>query len=59
MYKLGTTATLKLLWTFVFDKPDSTVPAATVPVQALTRAQLLAAPDNSLFRLGHSTLLLK
>ncbi|MNS47574.1 putative L-ascorbate-6-phosphate lactonase UlaG [compost metagenome] len=59
MYKLGTTATLKLLWTFVFDKPDSTVPAAAVPVQALTRAQLLAAPDNSLFRLGHSTLLLK
>lgn len=59
MYKLGTAVTLKLLWTFVFDKPDSTVPAAAVPVQALTRAQLLAASDNSLFRLGHSTLLLK
>lgn len=59
MHKLGTAATLKLMWTFLFDKPDSTVPAAAVPVQALTRAQLLAAPDNSLFRLGHSTLLLK
>ena len=59
MHKLGTAATLKLMWTFLFDKPDSTVPAATVPVQALTQAQLLAAPDNSLFRLGHSTLLLK
>ena len=31
----------------------------TVPVTALSRAQLLAAADNSLFRLGHSTLLLK
>ena len=59
MHKLGTAATLKLMWTFFFDKPDSTVPAAAVPVQALSRAQLLAAPDNSLFRLGHSTLLLK
>ena len=59
MHKLGTAATLKLLWTFLFDKPDSTVPAAAVPVQALSQAQLLAAPDNSLFRLGHSTLLLK
>ncbi|MEG1054260.1 MAG: hydrolase, partial [Janthinobacterium sp.] len=38
MHKLGTAATLKLLWTFVFDKPDSTVPAAAVPVQALTQA---------------------
>ena len=26
--KLGTAATLKLMWTFFFDKPDSTVPAA-------------------------------
>lgn len=59
MYKLGTAATLKLMWTFFFNKPDSTVPVAAVPVQALTRAQLLAAPDNTLFRLGHSTLLLK
>ena len=58
MHTLGTAATLKLMWTFFFDKPDSTVPAAAVPVQALTSAQLLAAPDNSLFRLGHSTLLL-
>ena len=59
MHKLGTAATLKLMWTFFFNKPDSTVPVAAVPVQALTRAQLLAAPDNTLFRLGHSTLLLK
>ena len=36
MHKLGTAATLKLMWTFFFDKPDSTVPAAAVPVQALS-----------------------
>ena len=29
-----------------------------IPVR-LTRAQLLAAPDNTLFRLGHSTMLIK
>ena len=28
-------------------------------MQALTRAQLMAAPDKSLFRRGHSTMLLK
>jgi len=59
MFKLGTADTAKLMWTFFFNKPDGTVPTKTVPVQALTQAQLLAAPDNTLFRLGHSTLLLK
>ncbi|MFM2087664.1 MAG: hypothetical protein RLZZ237_2533 [Pseudomonadota bacterium] len=59
MFKLGSADTAKLMWTFFFNKPDGTVPTKTVPVQALTQAQLLAAPDNTLFRLGHSTLLLK
>src|SRR5471030_3475186 len=59
MFKLGTADTAKLMWTFFFNKPDGTVPTKAVPVQALTHAQLLAAPDNTLFRLGHSTLLLK
>lgn len=49
----------KLVWTFFFDKPAGTVPDKAVPVRELTRAELLAAPDNSVFRLGHSTLLLK
>ena len=48
-----------ILWNFLFNKPDDTVPRAPLPVAALTRAQLEAAPDRSLFRLGHSTLLLK
>src|SRR5690606_13891921 len=39
--------------------PDGTVPTAPLPVVTLTRAELLAAPDRSLFRLGHSTVLLK
>lgn len=49
----------KVMWDFFFNKPKNTVPAAPVPVQRLTRAELDAAPDRSLYRLGHSTLLLK
>ena len=49
----------KLVWTFFFDKPAGTVPDQPVAVRALTRAELLTAPDNSVYRLGHSTLLLK
>jgi L-ascorbate metabolism protein UlaG (beta-lactamase superfamily) len=43
----------------LFNKPAGTAPGAPVPVLPLTRAQLEAAPDRSLFRLGHSTMLLK
>ena len=55
----GVAKTARIMWNFFFNKPDTTVPTAPVPVAALTRAQLLAAPDRSLFRLGHSTVLLK
>lgn len=58
-HQLGWVKTLKLMVTFLFNKPARTVPAQPIPVQALSRAQLLAAPDQSLFRLGHSTMLLK
>jgi L-ascorbate metabolism protein UlaG (beta-lactamase superfamily) len=51
--------TLRLMWQFLFDKPANTVPSAPLPVLTLTRAQLLAAPEQSLFRLGHSTVLMK
>ncbi|HEX9390365.1 MAG TPA: MBL fold metallo-hydrolase [Usitatibacteraceae bacterium] len=51
--------TLQILWRFTFRKPAGTVPGTPIPVQAISRAQLLAAPDRSLFRLGHSTMLLK
>jgi len=59
MHKNGWRKTLQILWRFAFDKPAGTVPAQPIPVQAISTAQLLAAPDRSLFRLGHSTMLLK
>ncbi len=50
---------LEIWWTFLFNKPKGTVPNHPIPVQTLDRATLDAAPDRSLFRLGHSTILLK
>ncbi|MEH6490567.1 MBL fold metallo-hydrolase [Halopseudomonas sp.] len=48
------------LWRdFLFNKPDGTVPKRPIPVQPLTRDDLLAAPDNSVWRLGHSSLVFK
>ncbi|MCC8393553.1 MBL fold metallo-hydrolase [Paraburkholderia sp. MMS20-SJTR3] len=55
----GLRKTLGLAWTVLFNKPRGTVPADALPVTPLTRAQLDAAPDRSLYRLGHSTMLLK
>ncbi|MED5622084.1 MBL fold metallo-hydrolase [Ideonella sp. BN130291] len=51
--------TLQISWRFMTQKPDTTVPRAPIPVQALSTESLLQAPDNSLYRLGHSTMLLK
>ncbi|SDR41247.1 L-ascorbate metabolism protein UlaG, beta-lactamase superfamily [Paraburkholderia fungorum] len=51
--------TLRIMWNMLFRKPSGTVPTGALPVDALTREQLEAAPDRSLYRLGHSTLLLK
>jgi L-ascorbate metabolism protein UlaG (beta-lactamase superfamily) len=51
--------TLAIAWRFLFLKADDTVPPQPVPVQPLTAAQLQAAPDGTLYRLGHSTLLMK
>lgn len=50
---------LRIAWNFTFNKPAGTMPTAALPVEKLTRAQLLAAPDHTLWRLGHSTILLK
>ena len=43
---------LRIAWNFFFNKPQGTMPAAPVPVEKLTQAQLLAAPDRTLWRLG-------
>lgn len=59
MPRTGFLATLGIMWTFFFAKPADTVPAGSIPVHALTREALLAAPDRTLYRLGHSTLLIK
>ena len=57
--KPTTAERLGLWWDFFFNKPADTAPASPIPVRTLTRAELLAAPDGSLYRLGHSTLLMK
>lgn len=51
--------TLRIFWNMLFNKPRSTRPVGQIPVQPLTREQLMAAPDHSVFRLGHSTVLMK
>lgn len=59
LHKTTLWKTLQLMWTFLFNKPKNSVPHKPIPVLAITREQLLSAPDRSLFRLGHSTMLLK
>ncbi|MCD9028810.1 MBL fold metallo-hydrolase [Luteimonas sp. BDR2-5] len=49
----------RIWWDFMWNKPAGTVPQTAPEVLPLTRADLDAAPDRSLFRLGHSTVLLK
>ena len=51
--------TFGIAWKVLTQKPKTTVPRAPIPVRKLDAAALAAAPDASLFRLGHSTLLLK
>ncbi|AFT88105.1 MBL fold metallo-hydrolase [Paraburkholderia phenoliruptrix] len=51
--------TLRIAWNVLLNKPSGTVPQGALPIDALTRDDLHAAPDRSLYRLGHSTLLLK
>jgi len=57
---MGLARTLAVFWKFATGrKPAGTVPRQPIAVRPLTRAALLAAPDMSLWRLGHSTVLLK
>jgi L-ascorbate metabolism protein UlaG (beta-lactamase superfamily) len=50
---------LKLTWLFLKGKPEGTVPRRPIPLRTIDRAELDAAPDRSLYRLGHSTMLMK
>lgn len=56
---MGFKKTLGLVWRMFTAKPKTTVPDRPLPLHALTAAELEAAPDASLWRLGHSTMLLK
>ncbi|GAA6121103.1 MBL fold metallo-hydrolase [Acidovorax sp. FG27] len=59
-HALGLARTVAVFWKFATGrKPAGTVPRQPIAVRPLTRAALLAAPDMSLWRLGHSTVLLK
>ena len=51
--------TLGIFWKMIFQKSASTRPTGVIPVKPLTREQLDEAADFSVYRLGHSTLLLK
>jgi L-ascorbate metabolism protein UlaG (beta-lactamase superfamily) len=55
----GFTEKLSIFWDFMFNKPAGTVPDRAIAVRALSPQQLAAAPVGSLFRLGHSTVLMK
>ncbi len=49
----------RIMWDFFFNKPADTRPSGKIPVQTLTGAQLTSATNNTVYRLGHSTVLMK
>ena len=51
--------TARMFWKFMRDKPKTTRPQGQIPVDPITCADLQSAPDRTLWRLGHSTVLLK
>jgi L-ascorbate metabolism protein UlaG (beta-lactamase superfamily) len=57
--KGGSLEHARIMWNFFFNKPATTRPSGQLPVQALTKAPLLSAPNNTVYRLGHSTVLMK
>ncbi|MCX8981217.1 MBL fold metallo-hydrolase [Citrobacter portucalensis] len=56
---VSTAEDIRVLWNFTFNKPPHTEPEKSLPVMTLSTEQLLRSPDNSVFRLGHSSLILK
>jgi L-ascorbate metabolism protein UlaG (beta-lactamase superfamily) len=46
---------IKMMW----NKPDNTKPSSKIPVINLTKKDLINLENNSVIRLGHSTILLK
>ena len=50
---------MKLWWQFMFKDSSLTVPPQSLPVTPLSADQLQQAADGSIYRLGHSTVLMK
>lgn len=50
---------VRIMCYFYFHKPAATSPFWTLPVQRLARQTLLATPNNSVYRFGHTTVLMK
>ena len=57
--KGGSLEHARIMWDFFFNKPADTCPSGEIPVQPVTKRQLQAARNNTVYRLGHSTVLLK
>ena len=55
----GFVKTLRIIADMLWNKPADAAPPVAPPVLALSPEQLAQAPDHSLFRLGHSTMLIK
>lgn len=55
----GWRKSIEIAWRFFFDKPKESVPPVALPVQRISSRELQIAPDGTLYRLGHSSLLLK
>ncbi|MGP9800573.1 MBL fold metallo-hydrolase [Rheinheimera sp. NSM] len=52
-------STLKAFGQVLFNKADDSVPASPLHVHNLSREALASAPERSLYRLGHSSILMK
>ena len=50
---------LSLWWQFMFKDTAKTVPPSPLDVVPLTRKELEQAPEGSIYRLGHSTVLMR
>lgn len=57
--KPGGREILALWWRFIFKDTAKTVPPQPLEAVPLTRAELERAPEGSIYRLGHSTVLMK
>lgn len=57
--KGGSLEQARIMWDFFFNKPADTRPSGQIPIQQVTREQLLNAPNGTVYRFGHSTVLMK